>query len=112
MAKWLMLLYRLPREPSAPRVAIWRALKLIEGGEYLQDGVFVLKATELNVVTLENLAHDIRNYGGEATLAMATVDDDRHLRSRLKAAVSAGKPTDVKVVRARFACRKRRTRAV
>lgn len=85
MTKWLLLLYRMPREPSAPRVAIWRALKRVEGGEYLQDGVFATPLTKLNAVTLEDLAHDVRNAGGEATLATAQVDDERHLLARMRA---------------------------
>ena len=91
MAKWLLLLYRLPRTPSAPRMAVWRSLKRMEGGDYLQDGVFVVRASRLNEVTLEDLAHDIRNFGGEATLATATLDDEKHFLARLRAATVAVK---------------------
>jgi DNA-binding transcriptional regulator PaaX len=86
MAKWLMLLYRMPREPTAPRMAIWRALQRIEGGGYLQDGVFVVKNSKLNEITLQDLAHDIRNAMGEATIATGGVDDEAHLAERLAAA--------------------------
>lgn len=93
MTKWLLLLYRMPRLPSAPRVAIWRALKRVEGGEYLQDGVFVVKANWLNEVTLEDLAHDIWNAGGEATIATGNVDDEARLLSRLKTTADATRVT-------------------
>lgn len=93
MAKWLLLLYRLPRTPTGPRMAIWRSLRKIEGGEYLQDGVFVVKATPLSEVTLEDIAHDVRNFGGEASLATASVDDERHFAQRLKAAAEASRVT-------------------
>lgn len=92
MAKWLILLYRMPRLPSAPRVAIWRALKRIEGGEYVQDGVFVVSQTKLNEVTLDDLAHDIRNANGEASIATANVDDEKHLIARMRAAAEREAP--------------------
>ena len=87
MARWLVLLYRFPREPSGPRVAAWRALKRMEEGAYIQDGVFLLRATPLHRQSLEDLAHDIRNDGGEASVLEASdVDDEKHLISRLRAA--------------------------
>jgi hypothetical protein len=98
-------------------MAVWRALKRIDGGEYLQDGVFVVRATRLNDVTLEDLAHDIRNAGGEATIATATVDDEKHLLARLQAAadatrVAAQEPTAAsrkeRAVRTRLTRRSRR----
>lgn len=83
---WLLLVYRLPSEPSAPRVAVWRALKQLPGG-YLQDGTFAAPDSEASEVQLGILAHDIRNLGGDASLLHADrVDDERHLRSRLAAA--------------------------
>lgn len=88
MARWLLFLYRIPSEPSAPRVATWRALKRLEGG-YLQDGVFVAKANEANLDALRTLAHDVRNAGGEASLVeVAKVDDERHFQARARAAVA------------------------
>lgn len=74
-------------------MAIWRALKRIEGGEYLQDGVFIVRYSKLNEVTLDDLAHDIKNANGEATLATAKVDDEKHMLGRLKAAAEATRVT-------------------
>lgn len=80
MAKWLALAYKLPPEPSAPRVATWRALKKIEG-RYLADGVYVVASTRANDLALRQLAHDVRNYGGEAVvLDVSEADDERLLR--------------------------------
>lgn len=85
---WLLFLYRIPAEPSAPRVATWRALKRLDGG-YLQDGVFVARATEANVDALRTLAHDVRLAGGEATLVeVARVDDERHFAARARSAMA------------------------
>lgn len=100
MAKWLLLLYRMPPEPSAPRVAVWRALGKL-GGTYLQDGAYVLPSSALHREALATLAHDIRNFGGEATLVdAAAVDDERHLRERL-AAGARTKPANAPKRRAR-----------
>jgi hypothetical protein len=52
-----------------------------------------MKATKLNEVTLEDLAHDIRNASGEATIATANVDDEKHLLARLKTASDAARVT-------------------
>lgn len=81
---WLLLAYRLPREPSAPRVAVWRALKALDGA-YLLDGAFVVANTAFHATTLGHLAHDIRNWGGEASLLeVAGVDDERRFRALLR----------------------------
>lgn len=78
--KWVVLVYKLPPEPSAPRVAVWRALKRLEG-RYLVDGAFAVKASEANVLAIRQLAHDVRNYGGDAlVLDVADVDDERAMR--------------------------------
>lgn len=89
MPKWLLFLYRLPSQPSAPRVATWRALKRMEGG-YLQDGVFAAKDTPATRDALANLAHDVRNEGGEASLVEARdVVDEKAFAARVKAAMAA-----------------------
>jgi hypothetical protein len=83
MARWAVLLYRMPSEPSAPRVAVWRALKRLPGG-YVQDGAFAAPLTEETETQLRILAHDVRNQDGEATLFTTdSIDDERHLRQRL-----------------------------
>ncbi len=83
MARWIVLLYRMPSEPSAPRVAVWRALKRLPGG-YVQDGAFAAPFTEESDTQLRILAHDIRNQDGQATLLVTdAVDDERHLKQRL-----------------------------
>ena len=41
MKKWLLLIYKIPREPTAGRVFVWRKLKQI-GALAVQDAVWVL----------------------------------------------------------------------
>ena len=65
--RWLVLIYRLPREPSRPRVAAWRKLKTL-GAVYLQDGVAALPEDAVTREQLEWLQLNVREAGGEATL--------------------------------------------
>ena len=65
--KWLLLVYRIPREPSAGRVAVWRKLKKT-GAVALQDAVWVLPGSERNREQFQWLAAEIVESGGEASL--------------------------------------------
>ncbi len=65
--RWLLLIYRLPREPSRHRVAVWRKLKTL-GALYLQDGVAALPEDAVTREQLEWLQLRVREAGGEATL--------------------------------------------
>jgi hypothetical protein len=65
--RWLILIYRLPREPSRPRVAAWRKLKAL-GALYLQDGVVALPEDAVTREQLEWLQLQIQEANGEATL--------------------------------------------
>ena len=65
--RWLILIYRLPREPSRPRVAAWRKLKML-GALYLQDGVAALPEDAVTREQLEWLQVQIREANGEAVL--------------------------------------------
>jgi hypothetical protein len=65
--KWLLLVYRLPREPSRHRVTVWRKLKTL-GPLYVQDGVAALPEDAVTREQLEWLQLRVREAGGEATL--------------------------------------------
>jgi hypothetical protein len=64
---WVLLIYRLPREPSRHRVAVWRKLRDL-GAFYLQDGVAALPEDAVTREQLEWLQLRVREAGGEATL--------------------------------------------
>lgn len=70
-ARWLLLVYKLPREPSRHRVAVWRKLKAL-GALYLQDGAVALPEGAFTREQLEWLQLRVREAGGEATLWEAT----------------------------------------
>ena len=65
--RWVLLIYRLPREPSRHRVAVWRKLRDL-GALYLQDGVAALPEDAVTREQLEWLQLRVREAGGEATL--------------------------------------------
>ncbi|HET9964294.1 MAG TPA: Chromate resistance protein ChrB [Rubrobacter sp.] len=64
---WVLLVYRIPREPSRHRVAVWRKLRDL-GALYLQDGVAALPEDAATREQLEWLQLRVREAGGEATL--------------------------------------------
>ena len=65
--RWVLLIYRIPREPSRHRVAVWRKLRDL-GALYLQDGVVALPEDAVTREQLEWLQLRVREAGGEATL--------------------------------------------
>ena len=67
MNKWLLLVYKIPREPTVHRVSIWRKLKQL-GAILLHDSVWVLPATPHTREQFQWLAAEIIETGGEATL--------------------------------------------
>jgi hypothetical protein len=62
---WLLLLYRIPREPTAPRVAVWRRLKRL-AAVLLDDAAWVLPARESTREQFRWLATEIEEAGGHA----------------------------------------------
>jgi hypothetical protein len=66
----VFLAYRLPREPSAPRIALWRALRRL-GTVLIADGLVVLPNSPRNLEHLEWLAAGIRENHGSASVWLA-----------------------------------------
>jgi len=67
MSNWLLLVYKVPPEPSARRVYVWRKLKRL-GALLLHDSVWVLPATDRTREQLQWLAAEIVEMQGEALL--------------------------------------------
>lgn len=67
MNKWLLLVYKIPREPTAGRVYVWRQLKQL-GAISLQDAAWVLPLTLRTQEQFQWLAAEITELGGEANL--------------------------------------------
>jgi uncharacterized protein YdbL (DUF1318 family) len=71
LGRWVLLAYRLPREPSNPRVGVWRKLERL-GVARLGDGLVALPADARTREQLEWLAEEVLEAGGTATVWLAT----------------------------------------
>ncbi len=67
MNQWVLLVYKVPSEPSARRVYVWRKLKKL-GAILLHDAVWILPSTERTREQFQWLASEIVEMGGEALL--------------------------------------------
>jgi hypothetical protein len=89
-AEWVLLAYRLPREPSTPRIAIWRKLKRL-GAAQLLDGLVALPLDSRTRERLEWLADEVIEAGGEATIwvgQLGLAAQERELAARMREAVA------------------------
>jgi hypothetical protein len=65
---WLLLLFRLPATHKAERVAVWRKLKKC-GAIQIQTSTYLLPDDSARYESFQWLAQQIRDLGGDATLA-------------------------------------------
>jgi hypothetical protein len=89
--KWLVLIYRIPREPTKGRVYVWRKLKQL-GALALQDAAWVLPATDRCRENFQWLASEIVELGGESLLfdgELLMGDTEAALRERFEVPVRA-----------------------
>ena len=88
---WVLLAYRLPREPSTPRSALWRKLCRLGAAQVL-DGLAALPLDARNRERLEWLAEEVVEAGGEATIwvgELASAAQERKLAGRMAEAIAA-----------------------
>jgi hypothetical protein len=67
---WLVLVYRVPSEPTRLRAAVWRRLKAL-GAVYLANSVAALPASTQSERALRSLRNEIGEMGGSAQLLAA-----------------------------------------
>jgi hypothetical protein len=72
--RWVFLAYRIPREPSTPRIAVWRKLRRL-GAAQLLDGLVALPSEPRTQEQFEWLADEIVEAGGDASLWLAEAVD-------------------------------------
>lgn len=87
----MLLSYRLPREPSTPRITLWRKLKKL-GVAQLADGVAALPADARTREQLEWLAEEVAESGGQAGVWLArpsTASQERGLAAQIAQARAA-----------------------
>ena len=71
-AGWLLLIYRVPPEPTRLRSTVWRRIKSL-GAIYLQNSVAALPASTANERALRKLRREITDMSGTAMLMSCTV---------------------------------------
>jgi hypothetical protein len=94
----VLLAYRLPREPSSPRIALWRKLRRLGAAQVL-DGLVALPLDGRNREQLEWLADEVVEAGGEATIWLAEPGSSTHERA-LAAGMAAQVAADYATVTA------------
>ena len=90
-AQWVLLAYRIPREPSTPRIAVWRKLRRL-GAAQLLDGLVALPLDRRNREQFEWLAGEIVEAHGEATLWVgepASRAQERELAARMATTIGS-----------------------
>ena len=89
--QWVLLAYRLPREPSSPRIALWRKLRRLGVAQVL-DGLVALPLDGRTREQLEWLAEEVAEAGGEATVwlgEIASTTQERALVAAMAAQIAA-----------------------
>ena len=85
---WLQLTYKVPSEPSQKRVWVWRRLQNL-GAFSLQNSVYLLPFSEEVEKHFRQLAHEIHEMGGEASIFSVTALDAADERRILQVIVEA-----------------------
>ncbi len=88
---WILLSYRLPREPSRLRLAVWRRLRRL-GATLLNDAIWVLPADARTGEAFEWLAEEVAEQGGSAFVWEVTSLDgpqDREIIRRFRVEADA-----------------------
>jgi hypothetical protein len=89
--EWVLLAYRLPREPSTPRIALWRRLRRL-GAVQPVDNLVALPLDDRTKEQFEWLAGEVEDAGGEATVwvgRLTSKAQERDLVARMTEAVAA-----------------------
>ncbi len=77
LQEWVLLSYRIPRDPSTPRIAVWRKLKDL-GVAQIGDGLVALPNDARTKEHLEWVAASVIEADGEAIVWIATPSGRRN----------------------------------
>jgi hypothetical protein len=93
---WVFLFYRLPPQPSTPRITVWRNLNRLGVGK-LNDGVVALPADPRTQEQLEWVAEQVTEFGGEASIWLAHTATPQQER-KVAAAMAADRASEYQAV--------------
>jgi hypothetical protein len=88
--EWVLLAYRIPREPSTPRITVWRKLRRL-GVAQIVDSLVALPLDARTKEQMEWLADEVIEAGGEATIwlgQLGTARTERNLAERMADAIA------------------------
>lgn len=71
--RWVLLAYRLPREPSTPRITLWRRLRQL-GAAQIVDNLVALPLDDHTREQVQWLADEVAEAGGEASVWLSEPD--------------------------------------
>src|ERR671922_1021831 len=86
--RWLQLTYKVPSEPSQKRVWVWRRLQNL-GAFALQNSVYLLPYSEEVEKHFRQLAYEIHEMGGDASIFSVTALDAADERRILQVIIEA-----------------------
>ena len=92
ISSWVVLVYKIPREPAAGRVYVWRKLKRL-GALLVHDAVWLLPATPWTREQFQWLAVEVKELGGEVLVwesRMVLPGQDETLVQQFAAEVDTG----------------------
>ena len=75
-SSWLLLIYKVPPEPSRVRVAVWRRIRSL-GAVYIHSGICVLPASNDHRRQLRMVQSEIERAGGEAMILETSALDPK-----------------------------------
>lgn len=86
LREWLVVVYKLPAEPTRHRASVWRKLRAA-GAVYLQNGTATLPADPSGERVMRGVTQEIREVGGTAYLVRGELlGDDTGLEVAFNAA--------------------------
>lgn len=95
--RWLLLVYRVPAEPSSARTAVWRDTRRL-GALPLQHAVCLLPLSERNQMAYARLARRVEEYGGEATIFETASPPDAAWHAKIVARFNAARDEEYEEV--------------